>query len=468
MEEYNRLYKIYVEKSNSDLIEIINPANGHSEIAVEVAKDILCYERNVYDEESINNLFSGERKGISRKINFKALSEGGIRDSYFIQLCGTMLLLITIYPVGMFFLWKNKKFDKSFKVIESICCLAVWICVMFFSVGKMNQSDDLTNVQSVVERPDNFVMATEEQMAQLPDREGMMNVINEWLKKVHSTGETKMIPGNFEDKFEVITLEAYGTTPELKNILVSLQYVFSEPEPEWTLVSVENFSTYQYYYVMDELKNGFDLYDYNSGYLVSEKTESLEDIQNRIAKDNEAKKKSSSGGGNKANQASDTKSSTNFSEKKDSQNQNIISKSSDNMPETEKTDTLKVSRLFNDVYLPYAKREKAFSFEGVKTFAQNTKEYTVDMKEPGSEDGCFVKFTDENGDYVYFAFSPNEDGTFTIILVSFYQASSNSEVSLSNYSLSSSPEYDTYETHIIGNDPIEVSGVDKQQEFLFQ
>lgn len=46
MEEYRRLYDIYVQKSNEELLEILNPINGHTKTAVEVATDILLHERN--------------------------------------------------------------------------------------------------------------------------------------------------------------------------------------------------------------------------------------------------------------------------------------------------------------------------------------------------------------------------------------------------------------------------------------
>ena len=141
MEEYNRLYKIYVNKSDDELRKIINSPRWHTKIAVEVANDILCYERKVYEAESGNDPSNGEFIDIPQKINSEASSNGGIRNYYFIQQCGILLMLITIYPVGMYFLWKNKKFDKTFKVLESISCLAVWICVMFFAVGKMNNAN---------------------------------------------------------------------------------------------------------------------------------------------------------------------------------------------------------------------------------------------------------------------------------------------------------------------------------------
>lgn len=473
MDEYNRLYKIYVEKSDDELREIINPANGHTEISVEVAKDILCYERKVYDEESIKNLFSEERVGISRKINLKATLNGGIKNNNFIQQCGILLLLITIYPVGMYFLWKNKKFDKTFKVIESVSCLAVWVCLLYFLAGNINHTNESETYNQVVSQsetvfPDNFILATEEQMAQLQDTEGLVNIIKEALANICALGETSFSFGNYKNENNVIFLDAYGETPQLKKILISLQYTYSISKPGWILVSVKDAETDQYYYVMDELKKAFDLYNYTSGLLVSKKTENLKDIQNETAKVDESKKESASGTDHKANQTSNAKSSTNDSEKKNDQNQNKISESSDDMLVTEKTAALEVSNMFKDVYLPYAKREKSFVFEGVKTFAQNTNTYTAEIKEPDSEDACSIKFTDENGDYVYIAFSPNEDGVYTVILVSYYQASSNSEVSLSNYSAYSSPENDTFKTHRIGESDVVVKGTDEQQEFLFK
>lgn len=43
MEEYKRLYKLYQSKTDSELKEIIDPANGYTPMAVKVASDILEY-----------------------------------------------------------------------------------------------------------------------------------------------------------------------------------------------------------------------------------------------------------------------------------------------------------------------------------------------------------------------------------------------------------------------------------------
>lgn len=45
MDEYDRLYKLYMQKDDSELMEVIISKNDYTEIAVEVASDILKHER---------------------------------------------------------------------------------------------------------------------------------------------------------------------------------------------------------------------------------------------------------------------------------------------------------------------------------------------------------------------------------------------------------------------------------------
>lgn len=45
MEEYKRLYKLYLQKSDSELEEIMKPENGYSPTAIKVASDVLKFER---------------------------------------------------------------------------------------------------------------------------------------------------------------------------------------------------------------------------------------------------------------------------------------------------------------------------------------------------------------------------------------------------------------------------------------
>lgn len=135
-------------------------------------------------------------------------------------------------------------------------------------------------------------------------------------------------------------------------------------------------------------------------------------------------------------------------------------------PETEtltEAPQAEVTALFTDIYLPYAKREKPFIFDGVKTFAQNTTDYSTEINEPASGI-CSIKFTAENGDYVYFSFSPTTNDVYAITTLNYYQAATDSEVLFHNYS----PDCNgAFQTHVIGESNKNVDGPDEQQSFLF-
>ncbi len=128
-------------------------------------------------------------------------------------------------------------------------------------------------------------------------------------------------------------------------------------------------------------------------------------------------------------------------------------------PEVEPESEIQMTELFENVYLPYVRKEKSSIFEGVKTFAENCS-YRVEVTEPTDEILGKIKFYDENNNSVYIGFIP-EDGFEVIMTVSYIQASSNAEVSYST-------QFDEYNMHIIGSSRQKVSGVDEQIKFLFQ
>lgn len=123
------------------------------------------------------------------------------------------------------------------------------------------------------------------------------------------------------------------------------------------------------------------------------------------------------------------------------------------------------SDLFKSVYLPYARREKPFLFNAVKAFAQSSN-YEIEIDEPTAENIGTIKFIDTTGDYVYFSFNL-VNNMETIVSISYYQISSNSEVILNNYSPDGSPKYDEFTTHIIGESSVKVNDPEEQQDFLF-
>lgn len=134
--------------------------------------------------------------------------------------------------------------------------------------------------------------------------------------------------------------------------------------------------------------------------------------------------------------------------------------------ELEDLENIIATDLFESVYIPYANREKSFAFDKVKAFVETT-DYESEIIEPTADDIGTIKLTDTNEDYVYFAFDL-VNGVETIMIVSYYQNTTNSEVSLANYSTDGSPAYDSFSTHVIGEPEIEVTGTDEQRIFLFK
>lgn len=133
---------------------------------------------------------------------------------------------------------------------------------------------------------------------------------------------------------------------------------------------------------------------------------------------------------------------------------------------TETIQQIETTELFEQVYVPYANREKSFVFYGVKSFVENL-EYDIKITEPSEDDLCSIKIMDTTGDYIFFLFQPVND-IEVISLVSYHCAKTNSEVSMENYSIDGLPKYDKFKTHIIGENATEVSGTDEQRNFLFK
>lgn len=93
MDEYYRLYDMYIKKQNEELLEILNPNNGYTETAIEVASDILkdrnysitntdLYNSN-HDDHIPNTVFSNIINQTKDLFNFfkKKIQRQKIPDS---------------------------------------------------------------------------------------------------------------------------------------------------------------------------------------------------------------------------------------------------------------------------------------------------------------------------------------------------------------------------------------------------
>ena len=272
--------------------------------------------------------------------------------------------------------------------------------------------------QEDISYPDGFVAVTDEQAVNIPDVNQLGNTVVDALSKIGVMYVGELTYGNYAEDSEKLALDIYTVADNMKKMIISVECPLSA-EVKWKINSIKGIATGNVYYIDESLDENVRLYDYRTGKALSE-----------------------------------SEPSENTEEKEDVQNV--------------ETETQEVSALFQEVYLPYAKREKPFIFEAVKTFAQNVDKYTVKIMEPSADAEFSIKFTDKNNDDVYIAFAPDENALFTVMLVNYHQDSTNREVSLSNYSSDGSPEYDEFTTQIVGEGEAEVSGIDEQQDFLFK
>lgn len=294
MDEYNRLYKIYINKADDELNKIVmNDGNEYTETAVEVAKEVL-QARRMY----------GENENIEKEPTMSERNNGKVVEV--LQKIGVLILLVTIYPLGMYFLWKNKKFEKQFKVIESVCCLGLWVLLIGVAINNMQKnelmvsrvekssaldtqettSEQFTTEEGVetqtmtegrdvnnteVDLLDEFVKATNWDLSNIPDREGLMEEIYDITNSIGVTDIKDIVLGNlFGNKNSVMTIDGYCVTDTEKQLIVSCQYRARNFIPKWFIIAVVDVDTGNYYYASDYRKYTVDFYDYQTGEKLTE------------------------------------------------------------------------------------------------------------------------------------------------------------------------------------------------------
>ena len=149
VEEYQRLYEQYIQKTEKELQKIINSENGYTEVAKKVANDILLLKKNA--EQKREKPAGYAPKNSSNNTILKIL-----------QMLGIFFLLVTVWPLGIYFLWKNKKFDMQFKMIETICSLVVWSVLLGWGIHALHtpiekNHEEIVSVSLETETPESNV-----------------------------------------------------------------------------------------------------------------------------------------------------------------------------------------------------------------------------------------------------------------------------------------------------------------------
>lgn len=144
------------------------------------------------------------------------------------------------------------------------------------------ETEVITETESMVspELPENFVEATTEQLQSLPNRDGLITAMSEILESIGVKDIQTVVYGNYREEKDVlrlINLDTYIITDTKKNLIMKSMYLETSSNAEWSVTSVTNADSELYYYVPDDLKNKFDIYDYATGKLISEKSEEMGD-----------------------------------------------------------------------------------------------------------------------------------------------------------------------------------------------
>lgn len=147
-----------------------------------------------------------------------------------------------------------------------------------------------------------FVAATNEELGTLPDQDGLISSVGKGseLEKIWSmigvTGLDKdVVIGNYRENEGVYNIDVKCTTSDDKVLLIGLMYIdiatFSNSKweiisnnSEWNITSISDYNSGDLYYVPEELRDAYDIYDYKTGELISRATKSPEDVTKEAEK----------------------------------------------------------------------------------------------------------------------------------------------------------------------------------------
>ncbi len=140
-----------------------------------------------------------------------------------------------------------------------------------------------------VKLPDGFRKASDKELQSIPDSDELINEVSKVLTSIGVKNVGGVTYGNYvsdiSNGITTVNVDAFAVS-DIRNLLVSFMYLKTSSNasktPKWSISYVMDADTRNYYYVPDELKNTVDLYDYNTGEMISEKSETSEDVQDRI------------------------------------------------------------------------------------------------------------------------------------------------------------------------------------------
>lgn len=175
-------------------------------------------------------------------------------------------------------------------ILVVACCLALIGCGNTTSDEGTNKTQENEQTEATegnnIKLPADFKEVTDEEAAMIPDRESLFNVGEQVLGSIGVKTVKTGVWGNYTDysseESDSIAVDFYGVTDSDRLLKVTMQYSTSSTSAEWSVNSVYDADNGNCYYVPDEWKTTVDLYDYKTQKLISEKSESKEEVQERL------------------------------------------------------------------------------------------------------------------------------------------------------------------------------------------
>lgn len=127
-----------------------------------------------------------------------------------------------------------------------------------------------------------FKQNTDEELQSFPDVDSFTNISDTDFKDIMIdigvSNINEAIVGNYKENSGVYFIDALCTVDDNRQLFVSYNYLEIASNPKWEIISVADYDSGRYYYVQGDLKDAYDIYNYETGELISKATKTPDQI----------------------------------------------------------------------------------------------------------------------------------------------------------------------------------------------
>lgn len=59
------------------------------------------------------------------------------------------VLMLVIWPVGAYLMWRDEQIEKQLKVLEIVCCFVLWLLLAGWTVNTMHEETEKASSETV-------------------------------------------------------------------------------------------------------------------------------------------------------------------------------------------------------------------------------------------------------------------------------------------------------------------------------